>query len=282
MQKRQEKRRMATLAAAGLVGMALLAAAMERFTFAAPRVLRETQANRIGFSETTALHLFLAWLLLLALPMIYMMYHSPQYRRWILWTLLLSPLLVYAIAITKPTPLRPAGGALDEGTAELLQGALATVTPTPAALEIGVLTANQALTWLLSLGLAVLILTLAITAYWFASRSRAVSSLEIIAASVETARQALAQGGDAQAAILRCYAEMLAAANARGANRPGYLTPAEFIQRMVQVGLPGGAVERLTHLFEVVRYSPQPPTVVMEAEAMDCLQAIAQAAKEHL
>jgi hypothetical protein len=111
------------------------------------------------------------------------------------------------------------------------------------------------------------------------SRSRGPTQLEQIVASAEAALQDLEEGEDARGAIMRCYLAMLSAASERGVDRPRYLTPGEFVQRLVQVGLPAGAVERLTRLFEEVRYSPQPPTPRMEAEAVDCLQQVVQVAR---
>jgi hypothetical protein len=100
-------------------------------------------------------------------------------------------------------------------------------------------------------------------------------------ASAETALRALEQGEEVQGTILRCYREMLSAAyEVKGVERPDYLTPAEFIQRLVKAGLPPQPVERLTHLFETVRYSAQPATKTMEAEAAACLQAVIAGTKE--
>ena len=157
-------------------------------------------------------------------------------------------------------------------------------TPQPTRLpppDPGAPRVTPALVWLVSLGLAGLVLVagaILVLALRF-SRSRTPSQLELIADSAVTALQDLERGEDVRGAIMRCYLAMLSAASERGVDRPGYLTPAEFVQRLVQVGLPPEAVERLTRLFEAVRYSAQPPTPGMEAEAVDCLQLVVQAAR---
>ena len=303
MQNRREKREVVLLTAAGLVGIVLLAAALGGFTFTAPYELLAESCTDAGdessselsaenctdardeFSYAGLLRLIVVFLAVLAPLLVYLVVRVPRYRRWVLLILLALFVVVYAIVAARPIPQLPGESAAGGSTVEAVQDEVGTPEPTLAPPpEPGTARVTPGLIWLLSLGMACLVLALAAAAYLFvrAYRTRTVSPLEIIVASAETALQALERGGDVREAILRCYSDMLATASERGVDKPGYLTPAEFIQRLVQAGLPPGAVERLTHLFEAVRYSPQPPTAVMEAEAVDCLRVVVQAARGNL
>ena len=275
------------LAAAGLVGILLLAAALGNLTFAAPyELLRENPSGaRGGTSFSAMLRLFVFLFLVIAPLLVFLMVRAPQYRRWMLAFLLLMFLVIYAIVTARPAPPPPVETAVGGGTVEAVSVDAGTPMPTYApAPEPGDPRVTPAMVWLLSLGLATIILVLAAILYLSLRNARATTAtpLEAIAASAETALQALEQGEDVRDTILRCYSSMLAAASQQGVERPGYVTPAEFIQRLVVAGLPAHPVERLTRLFETVRYSPQPPTALMETEATDCLQVVLQAAREKL
>ena len=284
MRNRREKYQAVILAAAGLLGIVLLAAALGSFTFATPyQLLSEEHTDASGLiSYTVILRMAVIFLLLVPL-LILLVVRSAKYRRWMLVFLLIIFGVVYAIVAARPVELPPEPEAVSGSAVETLppeeQG-----TPQPTRLpppDPGAPRVTPALVWLVSLGLAGLVLVagaILVLALRF-SRSRTPSQLELIADSAETALQDLERGEDVRGAIMRCYLAMLSAASERGVDRPGYLTPAEFVQRLVQVGLPPEAVERLTRLFEAVRYSAQPPTPGMEAEAVDCLQLVVQAAR---
>ncbi len=287
MHNRREKLWILCLASAGLLGLVLLAAALGSFNFSTPYQLVSDDNTDINgpVSYTGLLRLFMIALILVVPLLGYLLVRATQHRRWVLLVLLALIALTYVIISTRPTfPQLEQDSGISETTeaqqpvVSTLQPALAP-QPDPGSAEV-----TPGLVWLLSLGLAALILAGAGAVYLImrSHRIRPVSPLEIIAASAQTALQTIAQDGDVHDAILRCYASMLAAAREQGLDRPIHLTPAEFIQRMVEVGLPTEPVERLTHLFEDVRYSSQPPTPEMEAEAVDCLQVVVQAARESL
>jgi hypothetical protein len=287
MHNRREKLRVVCLASAGLLGVVLLAAALGSFTFATPyQLLNENNTEINGpVSYTGLLRLFMVALILLIPLLGYLLVRAAQHRRWVLLGILALLTLVFVIISSQPLPRRLEQDAGVSETAEAPQPVSS--TPQPALLpppDPGAAEVTPALVWLLSLGLAALILIGAGAVYLImrSYRTRPASPLEIIAASAQTALQAIEQDADVHDAILRCYASMLAAARQQGLDRPTHLTPAEFIQRLVQAGLPSGPVERLTHLFEAVRYSSQPPTPKMEAEAVDCLQVVVQAARGNL
>jgi hypothetical protein len=98
---------------------------------------------------------------------------------------------------------------------------------------------------------------------------------------VHEAREALAElraGSDLRDTISRCYAEMVRVfAEQRGMGRDRTLTPREFEQRLAAVGVDDRHIQRLTRLFELVRYSPRTPGEREEREAQECLEAIIQA-----
>lgn len=98
---------------------------------------------------------------------------------------------------------------------------------------------------------------------------------------IEVARAAMTsiqEGEAAQQAVLRCYQQMLSlAARQRGLVRPEHMTPSEFRQTLEMAGLPGRYVQRLTSLFERVRYGAHTSDPKMETEALHCLQALALA-----
>lgn len=285
MQNLPEKWRAVILAVAGLTGIVLLAAVLGGFTFATPyQLLRDESTDTTGLISYTVILRVIVLLLVLVPPVVYLLARSPKHRRWMFLAMVLMFLLIFRIISSRPVTLTPdpeaVGGAIviplpeteGDGTPQ------PTLAPAP---DPGTARVTPALVWILSLGLAGMILAAVVILYFSfrTSRSDSLSPLEMIVASAETALQTMEQGGDVRDAVMRCYLEMLSAASELGVERPGYLTPAEFVQRLVRAGLPLGAVERLTHLFEEVRYSPQSPSPVMEVEAVACLRTVVQAAR---
>ena len=55
------------------------------------------------------------------------------------------------------------------------------------------------------------------------------------------------------------------------------MTVREFAVQLAAAGLADQHIDRLTRLFELVRYSPNTPGERDEREAIDCLHAIVQA-----
>ena len=60
----------------------------------------------------------------------------------------------------------------------------------------------------------------------------------------------------------------------RGLSRQEAMTPTEFAFRLKRAGLPGDSVQRLTHLFESVRYGARKPAKNEINEAVSCLNVI--------
>ncbi len=103
-------------------------------------------------------------------------------------------------------------------------------------------------------------------------------ALTELALGADQAAAEIEAGGDLSNIVLRCYAEMTATlAKKRGLNRPGGMTPREFAQALREAGLPARSVERLTRLFENVRYGAMTPGKRDELEAVSCLREISEA-----
>jgi hypothetical protein len=66
----------------------------------------------------------------------------------------------------------------------------------------------------------------------------------------------------------------------RGLLRPDAATPREFAERLEHAGLPAEAVNRLTRLFESVRYGTRKSDESDINEATACLASILQACGE--
>ena len=98
---------------------------------------------------------------------------------------------------------------------------------------------------------------------------------------VQQAEQALIDleaGGDVKDVVLRCYAGMSQVLReSRNIRRRRAMTPREFESHLAELGLRDEHIERLTHLFEGVRYGARPTTRRTELQAMDCLRAIVRA-----
>ena len=134
--------------------------------------------------------------------------------------------------------------------------------------------------WLVLAITAGLILLLIATA-WLVWRRGRVSSgpLPQVTRQAQQAIVDLQAGGDIKDVVTRCYVEMSRALSLqRGLLREVAMTPREFETRLQQAGLPGQQVQRLTRLFEGVRYGAKPPGEREQHEAIACLSAIVQAA----
>lgn len=97
----------------------------------------------------------------------------------------------------------------------------------------------------------------------------------------DISRETLAQlrdGRDWEDAITECYVRMSqAVGSGRGLERQASMTPHEFAVRMQQAGIPAGAVQTLTSLFEEVRYGGQQADDRKVAQASQALQDILRA-----
>jgi len=123
-----------------------------------------------------------------------------------------------------------------------------------------------------SVGLALLLLGSA-WSLWQIWRRRP-RPLELVAQEAATALEAIRAGTAWQDAVIRCYAEMCQVMTKRGMARRQEVTPREFAAQLEAAGLPGEYIQRLTRLFELVRYGGRQARPQDEEEAVACLSAV--------
>jgi hypothetical protein len=100
-------------------------------------------------------------------------------------------------------------------------------------------------------------------------------SLDEIADAARASLDDLASGHDWDDVIIQCYARMSQVVDARrGMHRANAMTPTEFATWLVRAGLPREPVQRLTHLFELVRYGARRSGQIEIDEATNCLRSI--------
>jgi len=113
---------------------------------------------------------------------------------------------------------------------------------------------------------------------WLRTRPRTGAPLEALGLEAREAVQEIQQGADLKDTVMRCYVDMShILREERGIQRDDAMTPREFEHRLRSTGLPPAPIERLTRLFETVRYGAQTPGETEEQEAIHCLTAIAEA-----
>ena len=221
---------------------------------------------------------FFIVLLLLPVVLVYAII-SPEFRRQVLRRLL--PFLVFAgvaylLSRTWPELFNLEGGATFSG-APFSGDAPLGVTPVQFVADPPA--------WLVlatSLGLALLVSAMLVGAVWFLRHrnQRPTGSLEQLAHEAEETLELLRAGSDLKDTVMRCYADMSHTLDReRGILRRGSMTPREFEGRLVEAGLPGEPVRRLTRLFERVRYGAKAADEGEEEQALACLTAIVEACR---
>lgn len=95
----------------------------------------------------------------------------------------------------------------------------------------------------------------------------------------EKAYQAILSGQNIKDVIIQCYRQMsIALAEENGIERQEFLTPREFEDVLTQAGFPKNPLEKLTSMFEAVRYGNWSPAPGDEKMAIQCFEEIYQAA----
>jgi len=104
------------------------------------------------------------------------------------------------------------------------------------------------------------------------------STTDQLRTDAEEAISGIQAGEDLRHVIIRCYADMSQIVNEqRGIQRQKAMTPREFERQLQGFGLPQTAVQRLTRLFEEVRYGNTELGKDAEQEAIHCLTSIIEA-----
>jgi len=99
--------------------------------------------------------------------------------------------------------------------------------------------------------------------------------LQELAKIARSSLRDLNDGGDSTDVIMNCYFRMShVVADKQHIRRIDSTTPAEFASQLERAGLPGDAVQRLTRLFEGVRYGERRSGPKDVNEAVACLTSI--------
>lgn len=109
---------------------------------------------------------------------------------------------------------------------------------------------------------------------WWLERRAQAERAELVAA-VDDSLDDLADGGDARVAIISCYRRFEQAAARARVRRAPWQTAGEFMREaLARLALPDAAVERLTRLFELARFSHHPLRAAERDDARACLEEI--------
>jgi hypothetical protein len=236
-----------------------------------------------AFGPLFVVLIWVAMLLLIVLLflLILMARTKTQGSRWVGY-------LVWLLALYLLVRFRPISTEEWQGGAPAL---VPTLGPTPAAVTPGpdeivasatefASSSPQWVILLVALILALLAmggLLAAIQFFWRRSHVPA-SPLQQLAQEAQQALVELEAGADVKDTVMRCYFEMSRVLDEQqGMRRAGTMTPREFEQQLKAVGLPGAHVQRLTRLFEAVRYGARVANEREERQAVACLTAIVEA-----
>jgi len=130
-----------------------------------------------------------------------------------------------------------------------------------------------------SLGFSIL-LTGGIFFLWRRFRKRS-SPIEMVFQETQKAIHNLRSGLELREGVIRYYYEMSKAIKEHhGLKRKRAMTTREFEKHLEAVGIPGIHIQRLTRLFEKVRYGTKNLDPSENREAIQCLTAILKACEE--
>jgi len=133
--------------------------------------------------------------------------------------------------------------------------------------------------WVGSLVVAIILAVIIfIVVIRFSQRRSQVIALEMIAEEAQQAIDMIHSGGDVRETIINCYREMLnVVKQTRGIIRAEAMTAEEFGELLKKKGLPSAPLQRLTLLFEEVRYGNHDATKKQEQLAVMCLEELVDA-----
>ncbi len=118
---------------------------------------------------------------------------------------------------------------------------------------------------------------------WSKSQQIEETSLKEFSMIAKKSLDDLDAGAEWEDVIVRSYVQMGEVVNERrGIRRDIEMTPNEFSERLIEAGLPASPVQRLTRLFERVRYSRHSAGEEEVNEAVACLNEIASVFGEKL
>ena len=104
---------------------------------------------------------------------------------------------------------------------------------------------------------------------------REITCYEELIESASEAAESIRRGQDPRGAVIDCYRRMLCLLEDRGTVSTPYLTPREFADALRGQGMPLDSVDRLTGLFELVRYGRRTDAALSQ-QAAECLEAVSR------
>jgi type II secretory pathway component PulM len=201
---------------------------------------------------------------------------SPRYRKLLLRTFITMLLLLFAFSLLRP--IQPDTIIEDEEeTAQMDEAVLGqNAGDSPETPDF----VSDPPHWFMMVVNVVVALLLA-AAFWLLwrfMRARDDDTQTLLVQQAEIALSDLTAGGDLKDVIMRCYASMSQVLyQSRNIQRDEAMTPREFEIHLAEIGLQDRHIQRLTRLFESVRYGASSPGELAQREALDCLRAIARA-----
>lgn len=279
----ENKRLVLLLAALALGALTVLAISLNQVPFReGQRFVREETARTPlpapevtqEFMEIPILHQFLVLVLFVLLVVLVSLLLSPEKRKRFLLLLIRVAFTVWAIYFL----FKNYGNQLFGFNLETPEGgppADPSVVPMPTFEPPAV---SPTVSYLLSFAFALLFLAVIWVLYRGWQRyaaSNQTRPLDEIARIARSSLNDLSSGRNSSDVIINCYLRMSdVVSNRRQLHRAVAMTPHEFALRLEQAGLPGDAVNRLTRLFEAVRYGDRKSGPKDVNEAVSCLKTI--------
>jgi hypothetical protein len=288
---KSKKLKLLLLLAIALMAMMLLAGGLARLEFLPGRDVSLTALWQLFIAESPLflpyipvpvdlLRFLIACLWLLIIIFAIALIISPEFRREAFKRIIryaLFFLLIYGmIRALQNVQLFPGEEAQGEVDGGLLDELSPEALPTPPDFVV------NPPSWFVT-GVSILLIALILGTIWFTwrrlARTKASETpLELLAQEAELALKGLQAGSDLKDTIMRCYFEMSQILKKeRGLQRQQAMTPREFEAYLAESGFASEDIQRLTRLFEGVRYGSKSPGQSEEQEAVACLTAIVQA-----
>jgi hypothetical protein len=281
----ENKRLILVLAALALVALTVLALSLNGVPFREGQRYSLRSGERESVNPQEILNAWVeiswwqqisVWVLLLILVVLLGYLLTPELRRLLIRRfirLALTFLGIYYILKNYPQLIPALSLDIAEPARGQNGGAPSVAAPEFAASQI-----SPVISYLISFGVALLLLTVV----WFLYRGwRKYATLankkplDEIARIARSSLRDLSSGRDSSDVIINCYLRMSdVVSNKRHLHRAAAMTPHEFALRLEQAGLPGDAVTRLTRLFEGVRYGDRKSSPKDVNEAVSCLTTI--------
>jgi len=284
----KDKRVILCMALLALVSLIVLGSALKEVSFPPAQRLSQSDSETIQISVGGVINRIaevpfwkqaVFWILLFFLVLMVSSLLSPELRKRILTGFL--RIALFAILFLYLIENNPGflAGLFSQGIPGADSSAPSLLENVPAP----VFEAPQISGWLSYLITFVIILAAALIFWrvnlWWARRNEILNlgrPLGAIAEIARTSLQELSLGNvTAQDAIIQCYERMSRTVDTkRGLYRDSAMTSSEFVTRLESAGLPYEPVNRLTRLFESIRYGARTSEQRDVDEAISCLTSI--------